>query len=968
MKKLLAPYEGAVSIKFPSANDTAAEITVRGPSDKAADCVRRIKEMVDEWKHQEIMCSFQEDVKLPKESARRILGQARSADENAGSAGGWIIRAVKEKVAAVGDKGHGVQITDRDINMTRFDITSSGEKGDVITITGHKRAVQLAKEIILERSQKLADTVVTSINIPSKFHSKLIGKGGKVVGKLMELYNVHVKFPSRTPANNGAAVEEGDEDEDKTIDEDKVTIRGFKADVEKAKAELLALAEYEEAHSHSLVFTVPAKLLPRIVGRKGQTVHLIKEDTDTRIDFDRSKVEEGEEGDLAGEVTVTVEGPKAGCEQAKKKIMEIVNEQLDIAEHHMAIPRRFHRVIIGHSGVAIRNLVAQWTEDFGLAADRIQVKFPKDEGDDVLIRAPSKVVEKVVGLLEAEVKKHEASMPALAEPVEGAERIEEEIQIPRTDVARVVGRKGETITGIAGNRGVDIQISQGKDDSDSPMVGVKISGYSQEAIDGAKTDILSKLRTVETMSIPSLVMPFIENDRGRLRGADAGGSVNFEGDQLVLRGDRASVDGVKAVVSKRLEELSKYTHSTSVVITSTVRPHVIGRQGATINRIRSESGCMVDIFPAEKVGQAKGQFAVVILGADEDGIRKAQAAVEKIVKDQLQSNTQGGAGGAGSGKDDGTVLKRINVPLRHHRRLIGPKGANIEEIRNRVGGPINLQFPRAGITSNEVEVRASASAIDKCVKVISDMIREWGDETAAAQIAIVSDAPAVAPAGAGPDREATRTPDSTKASSEAEPAPAGPPGWSGKSILKGARGMPPPAPSPVLIPEPSYLPPSGPAPKQGDDEWKVIGKKAKPSAVAAIDVVAGSGAVPGASGEGKSKKKKNKKTAAGAESTAPAASDSFTFAPASPVGNWADEVDVPSPVSAGANGVAATDPTPRSDDWQTVNTVQRFKQKKLEETGTGAAPAASAASGGARNAFGVLEEPAAPKTSSKKKK
>jgi transcription antitermination factor NusA-like protein len=200
----------------------------------------------------------------------------------------------------------------------------------VITVVGHKRAVELAKEIIVERGQKLADTVIISVSIPAKHHSKLIGKGGKVVGKLMELYNVFVKFPSKGHVNGTAGSEHGDAESDvgkAAVDEDKVTIRGFKGDVEKAKQELLALAAYEEKHSHSISFTVPSAVLAWVVGRKGQTVHLIKEETDTRIEFDRPK-ETGEDGEPQGDVTVIIEGPKAGCEEAKKKIMEIVDEQV----------------------------------------------------------------------------------------------------------------------------------------------------------------------------------------------------------------------------------------------------------------------------------------------------------------------------------------------------------------------------------------------------------------------------------------------------------------------------------------------------------------------------------------------------------------------------------------------------------------------------------------------------------------
>src|SRR4051794_10481742 len=103
--------------------------------------------------------------------------------------------------------------------------------------------MELAREIITDRAQKLADTVVITVTIPAKFHSKLIGKGGKVVAKLMELYNVFVKFPHKY-GMSGLSSENGDEEEDRS-DEDKVTIRGFKGDVEKAKQELVELAAYE---------------------------------------------------------------------------------------------------------------------------------------------------------------------------------------------------------------------------------------------------------------------------------------------------------------------------------------------------------------------------------------------------------------------------------------------------------------------------------------------------------------------------------------------------------------------------------------------------------------------------------------------------------------------------------------------------------------------------------------------------
>ncbi len=224
LKDFLAPYEGQVSIRIPPtvAKDPKEDpnaVTIRGPKDKVEDCLRRLKEKVDELKHQDIMCSFNDTVSLPKGIGKRLMGARGDM--------GWVYPALKEKLAL--EKK--VEVTDKDVSMTRFELTQS-DKGDVISLTGHKRVVELAKSIIQERGNKVADTTTIQFSIPPQFHARLIGKGGKQLSKLMDRYNVYVKFP-------------GKGEEDKEVEEDKITIRGSSADVEKTKQELLDLVEWE---------------------------------------------------------------------------------------------------------------------------------------------------------------------------------------------------------------------------------------------------------------------------------------------------------------------------------------------------------------------------------------------------------------------------------------------------------------------------------------------------------------------------------------------------------------------------------------------------------------------------------------------------------------------------------------------------------------------------------------------------
>lgn len=462
--------------------------------------------------------------------------------------------------------------------------------------------------------------------------------------------------------------------------------------------------------------------------------------------------------------------------------------------------------------------------------------------------------------------------------------------------------------------------------------------------------------------------------------------MDFENDRFIVKGEKSAVDGIKAALSKRLEELSKYTHRAAVVVAPHVRPHVIGRQGATINRIRAEANCMVDIFPAERIGETKGMFAVAILAESAESLEAAKNAVEKIKRDQ--SDVASSHSHLHSTSSSG-IVKKVSVPVRYHRRLIGPKGSGIAEIQSKVGESVAIQFPRAGTTDTEVEIRGGKDAVEKAAKVISDLLANWGDEGAAhAVLASLH--------GTVAEEASVRAPSPVSVVSSSVGEVSGPPGWSGRATGK-ARAAPAPISAPVSAPS-SVSPPSPlweQAPKQ-EEEWKVIGKKAKASAVeetASEPAKKDDDSEPRVPGAGPSKKKKKSKkggvateittTQPAATVSAIAASDSFASSQPTPVSaiaphlNWADVP--PSPDSPLMNGQseAQAEPEPQfepepepepfvepkkeEDEWQT--TVKKFKAKKIAEQQQSqqqqAKPATAVGAKGAvtsANAFAALDE------------
>ena len=112
-----------------------------------------------------------------------------------------------------------------------------------------------------------------------------------------------------------------EDESDRPQNANEVTIRGGKKGANAAKAEILELLDYEVENGHSITFTVQQRAIAQIVGRAGATINELKDETNTRIDIDRS-TKEG--SDPASAVGITIVGRKADVEKARKAIIAIL--------------------------------------------------------------------------------------------------------------------------------------------------------------------------------------------------------------------------------------------------------------------------------------------------------------------------------------------------------------------------------------------------------------------------------------------------------------------------------------------------------------------------------------------------------------------------------------------------------------------------------------------------------------------
>ena len=199
-------------------------------------------------------------------------------------------------------------------------------------------------EILVYRLSLQADETSEILNIPAQYHSGLIGQSGKYVIRLEEKYNVKITFPRGLSENAEGRSREH-------LKPDEVFVKGGKKGVSGAKSELLEAAEFEKETNNVIRFAVPARAIPRILGKGGATIKQIKDDTDASIDLDKA--------DDGSSATIACRGSKKAIAAAKAAIQSIVDQISEEATEVLTIENKFHKTLIGGGGQGLRNLIVR---------------------------------------------------------------------------------------------------------------------------------------------------------------------------------------------------------------------------------------------------------------------------------------------------------------------------------------------------------------------------------------------------------------------------------------------------------------------------------------------------------------------------------------------------------------------------------------------------------------------------------
>ncbi|WWC91688.1 uncharacterized protein L201_006634 [Kwoniella dendrophila CBS 6074] len=374
-------------------------VTVRGPSTEVDRVVTQIKQIVEDAKNDDIVNGFTIEFNVLKQYVPHLVGTS-----------GATINKLRETL--------GVRVNfDDDESATT---AKKGSKKPVVhcKIVGRKEAVEEAKRRLDAQIEKLEDETTEIVIIKRAIQPALIGSGGKYAIRLEEKYGVKLSFPR-----------DNKEGKESNQNPDEVTIRGGKKGVALAKAELLEAYQYENESRQEITFKIPTKSIAQIVGKGGSTINKIKDETNTQIDIEKQSTAPAEK------TNITVRGDKKSIEQAKKSILELVEEIGDEIEDELEIDQKYHRSLIGQGGSNLKDIIQtaggpqEGYKQSGL------ITFPKS-GDEnmslVKFRGDSKLIKKI----KAELEKQLSTLK---------ETIIVGVVVPQSQHASKIGRGGSAL-------------------------------------------------------------------------------------------------------------------------------------------------------------------------------------------------------------------------------------------------------------------------------------------------------------------------------------------------------------------------------------------------------------------------------------------------------------------------------------------------------------------------------------------
>ncbi|XP_077147127.1 vigilin [Ranitomeya variabilis] len=656
-----------VIINFPDPTTKSDIVQLRGPKNEVEKCTKYLHKMVTEM----VENSYSISVPIFKQFHKNIIGK-----------GGANIKKIREEC------------------NTKIDLPAENSNSEMIIITGKKPNCEAARDRILAIQKELANITELEVSIPSKLHNSLIGAKGRFIRSIMEeCGGVHIHFPSEGSGS------------------DTVTIRGPAQDVDRAKKQLLQLAEEKQTKSFTAELRAKPEYHKFLIGKGGGNIRKVRDQTGARIIFPTAEDKDQQ--------LITIVGTEESVKDAQKELEILIKSLDNIVEDTMSVDPKHHRHFVIRRGQVLRDIA----EEYG----GVTVSFPRSgvQSDRVTLKGAKECVE--------------AAKKRILDIIEDLEaQVTIECMIPQRFHRSIMGPKGSRIQQITREHGVQIKFPdreenpQAAQNSESPAQEngeegtenkvaadpgspkkcdiILISGR-KERCDSACEALKALVPVSIEVEVPYDLHRYIIGQKGTgIRKMMDEFEVNIQVpapelqcDIITITGLSTYLDRAKGGLLERVKELQaeqedRALRSFKLVISVDPKyhPKIIGRKGAVISQIRTEHDVNIQ-FPDKN---DENQDQITITGYEKN-TEAAKEAIMQIVGDLEQM-----------------VSEDLTLDHRVHARIIGGRGKAIRRIMDEF--KVDIRFPQSGAPDpNLVTVMGKPEDVDEAIDHLLNLEEEY---------------------------------------------------------------------------------------------------------------------------------------------------------------------------------------------------------------------------------------------------
>ncbi|CAG8468568.1 10047_t:CDS:10 [Acaulospora morrowiae] len=495
-------------------------------------------------------------------------------------------------------------------------------------------------------------------------------------------------------------------------------IKGKLEDVMRAKRELLDnLAVKIEA-----IIQVPVSARLVLLGYRGQTLQAITMKTGTRIQLpprQENSVEEKLESDYDEEeemMSVKIEGDVKGVSAAKAEIEAIVNDR-EIRRRITHIERCYFPLIMGARNRQIQRIISE---------TGVKIHFPPyiaihengdgHERDSIVVNGEREAVKKAIELIEEIYMDLKSNTRTIT------------VDIPKFQQKYLAGTKGAYLHEILETTGCSLELSPLSDPSDK----VTIRGLQNQLMVALQA-VMEKAGSihVEVLDIAHVhksdqehvknVLKYLVN-RGKLKKIETDYNIQIispKGPSLekgaVLEfvckvpadaenSNKVNVENARREVTEIIKNLPPGNFAVATIEPHLHR-HVIGRKGQNLQRVKETYGVEI-IVPDEK--DESPDILIVYEGKHEEipADKKKKEHIKEVLEKAKNELIK-----AGQDASD-FATQTLNIPVKFHRHIIGPRGATLNSITGGIDAPVSVKFGSSRTGAAERSAHAEGKKLD----------------------------------------------------------------------------------------------------------------------------------------------------------------------------------------------------------------------------------------------------------------